>query len=114
MSNHKKCLQDECVGSCYNIWAHTSIMSSLSTESALYWGFIRIEKMAMIVDSFSFQSSWLPYSKHWWINFAIVPDLIMYLTENYTKHTFQATCCCYERGLTKDLLLFKTINVSID
>ena len=36
------------------------------------------------------------------------------LTENYTKHTFQAPCCCFESGLTIDLLLFQTINVSID
>ena len=36
------------------------------------------------------------------------------LTENYAKHTIQAPCCCYESGLTIDLLLFKTINVSFD
>ena len=36
------------------------------------------------------------------------------LTENYAKHTFQAPCCCFESGLTKDLLLFRRINVSID
>ena len=42
------------LGSCYNSWACPLIMSSLSTQSALNWGFIRIEKMVTIVDSFSF------------------------------------------------------------
>ena len=36
------------------------------------------------------------------------------LTEKYAKHTFQAPCSCFKSGLTKDLLVFKTINVSID
>ena len=36
------------------------------------------------------------------------------LTEIYAKHTFQAPFCCYESGLAMDLLLFETINVSID
>ena len=36
------------------------------------------------------------------------------LTENYTKHTIQAPCCCFENGLTMHLLLVETINVSID
>ena len=36
------------------------------------------------------------------------------LTENYAKHTFQAPCYSFESGLTIDLVLFKTINVSID
>ena len=36
------------------------------------------------------------------------------LTENYAKHTFQAPCCCFESGLAMDLLLFETINVSVD
>ena len=36
------------------------------------------------------------------------------LTENYAKYTFQAPCCCLENGLTMDLLLFKTINMSFD
>ena len=36
------------------------------------------------------------------------------LTENYAKHTFQAPCSCFKSGLTKDILLFKTIYVSID
>ena len=39
---------------------------------------------------------------------------IVNLTENYPKHTFQAPCCCFENGLAIDLLLVKTINVSID
>ena len=39
---------------------------------------------------------------------------LAYKTENYAKHTFQAPCSCYESGLAMDLLLFKTINVSID
>ena len=39
---------------------------------------------------------------------------LIYVTENYAKQTFHAPCCCYESGLTMDLLLFKTINVSID
>ena len=38
----------------------------------------------------------------------------LHLTENYAKHTFQAPCSCFKSGLTIDLLLFKTINVSID
>ena len=36
------------------------------------------------------------------------------LTVNYAKHTFQAPCCCFEKGLAMDLLLVETINVSID
>ena len=36
------------------------------------------------------------------------------VTGNDAKHTFQAPCCCFESGLTMDLLLSKTINVSID
>ena len=43
-------LQYERLGSCHNIWACPSIMSSLSTESAHNWGFIRIKEMAMIVN----------------------------------------------------------------
>ena len=39
---------------------------------------------------------------------------LAYITENYMKDTFQAPCCCYESGLAMDILLFKTINVSID
>ena len=38
----------------------------------------------------------------------------MILTENDAKHTFQAPCCCFESGLAMDLLLFKTIKLSID
>ena len=36
------------------------------------------------------------------------------LTEKYAKHTFQAPCCCFKSGLTIDLLLLKTINMTID
>ena len=36
------------------------------------------------------------------------------MTENDAEHTFQAPCCCFESGLAMDLLLFETINVSID
>ena len=35
------------------------------------------------------------------------------LLEKYAKHTFQAPCSCYESELRMDLLLFKTINMSI-
>ena len=48
--------------------------------------------MAMIADLFTFGSSWLPYSQHWWIGFAIKPDLILYYGENvvsiYLLHAF--------------------------
>ena len=37
-----------------------------------------------------------------------------FFTENDAKHTFQAPCSCFNSGLTIDLLLFITINVSID
>ena len=43
-----------------------------------------------------------------------IVHFMYHLTENYENHTFQAPCCCFESGLTKDLLLFRTINVSID
>ena len=35
-------------------------------------------------------------------------------TDKYAKHTFQAPRSCFESGLTKDLLLVETMNVSID
>ena len=38
----------------------------------------------------------------------------VHLTENNTKHSFQAPCCCCENGLAMDLQLVETINVSID
>ena len=41
-------------------------------------------------------------------------SVIFTVTENYAKHTFQAPCSCFKSGLTIDLVLFKTINVSID
>ena len=40
-----KIFQYEMLGSCHNVWACPLIMSSLSTESALDWGFISIKKM---------------------------------------------------------------------
>ena len=36
------------------------------------------------------------------------------LTEIDAEHTFQAACSCFESGHAMDLLLFETINVSID
>ena len=36
------------------------------------------------------------------------------LTENCASHTFQAPCSCSKNRLAIDMLLFKTINVSID
>ena len=39
---------------------------------------------------------------------------LAYIIENYVKDTFQVPCCCYESELAMDLLLFKTINVSMD
>ena len=35
------------------------------------------------------------------------------LTKNYAKHTNQAPCRCFMSGLIQDLVLFKTINMSI-
>ena len=47
MKNNRKHLQYERLRSCHNVWAWPLIMSSLSTESALNWGFIRIEEAAI-------------------------------------------------------------------
>ena len=43
-----------------------------------------------------------------------IPHDTKEVTENYAKHIFQAPCSCSKSGLTKDLLLFKTVNVSVD
>ena len=50
MKNNSKQLQYERLQSCHNSWACPSIMSSLSTESALNWGFVRIKETAMLPD----------------------------------------------------------------
>ena len=49
-----------------------------------------------------------------WTHLASIFGVSSTLTENDAKHTFQAPCCCFESGLAMDLLLFETINVSID
>ena len=92
MKNNKKHLQYERLRSCHNIWACPSITSSLSTESALNWGLIMIEEMAMLVLLFYFGSSRLPCPQCWWMCVSIISDLILYNWENvvsiYLFHSF--------------------------
>ena len=50
MKNNRKHLQCERLGSCHNTWACPSTMSSLSTDNALNWGFVRIKEMAILAE----------------------------------------------------------------
>ena len=52
MKNNRKHLQYERLRSWHSIWACPMIMSSLSTESTLNWGLVRVNEMATLPETF--------------------------------------------------------------
>ena len=82
-------------------WCRTD---NIPTNCKLHVVMIRNVKKLVFPKSITNNTNVLEDEKQ---SFASMP--LLYVTENYAKHTFQAPCCCFESGLAVEIFRFEKL-----